>query len=123
MSFRCDLLDAAISQEVLKVLQPAELELALAALHELEIRDQTIFRQWQMRLERARSMLTRGGSDLRICEVAWQCGFANAAHFSRTFKQQYGASPKDVQRTARVAGAQQAQRTERTEWTESKRAA
>lgn len=53
MSFRCDLLDAVISQEVLNALQPAELELALAALHELEVRDQTIFRQWQMRLERA----------------------------------------------------------------------
>jgi hypothetical protein len=53
MSFRCDLLDAVISQEVLKALQPAELELALAALHELEVRDQTILRQWQMRLERA----------------------------------------------------------------------
>jgi hypothetical protein len=53
MSFRCDLLDAVISQEVLKALQPAELELALAALHELEVRDQMIFRQWQMRLERA----------------------------------------------------------------------
>ena len=53
MSFRCDLLDAAIAQEVLQTLQPAELELALAALRELESRDQTILRQWQMRLERA----------------------------------------------------------------------
>jgi hypothetical protein len=53
MSFRCDLLDTAIAEEVLKALQPAELELALAALQELESRDQTIFRQWQMRLERA----------------------------------------------------------------------
>ena len=53
MSFRCDLLDAAISEEVLKALRPAELELALAALHELESRDQTILRQWQMRLEHA----------------------------------------------------------------------
>ena len=53
MSFRCDLLDAAIAEEVLKALQPAELELALAALQELESRDQTILRQWQMRLERA----------------------------------------------------------------------
>jgi DNA invertase Pin-like site-specific DNA recombinase len=53
MSFRCDLLDAAIADEVLKTLQPAELELALAALHELETRDNTIGRQWQMRLERA----------------------------------------------------------------------
>jgi hypothetical protein len=34
-------------------LQPAELELALAALQELESRDQAIMHQWQMRLERA----------------------------------------------------------------------
>jgi DNA invertase Pin-like site-specific DNA recombinase len=53
MSFRCDLLDAAIAEEVLQALQPAEIELALAALQELESRDRTISRQWQMRLERA----------------------------------------------------------------------
>jgi hypothetical protein len=53
MSFRCDLLDAAIAEEILKALQPAEIELALAALQELESRDRTISRQWQMRLERA----------------------------------------------------------------------
>jgi DNA invertase Pin-like site-specific DNA recombinase len=52
ISFRCDLLDAAIVEQVLEALQPAELELALAALQELEARDQTILRQWQMRLER-----------------------------------------------------------------------
>src|SRR5271167_2422273 len=53
MSFRCDLLDAAVSEEVLKALRPAELELALAALRELEVRDQATLRQWLMRLERA----------------------------------------------------------------------
>jgi DNA invertase Pin-like site-specific DNA recombinase len=53
MSFRCDLLDAAVAGELLQALRPAELELALAALQELEVRDQTILRQWQMRLERA----------------------------------------------------------------------
>jgi DNA invertase Pin-like site-specific DNA recombinase len=53
MSFRCDLLDAAVSEEVLKALRPDELQLALAALQELESRDQGILRQWQMRLERA----------------------------------------------------------------------
>jgi hypothetical protein len=53
MSFRCDQLDAAVSEEVLKALQPVELELALAALAELESRDQALLRQWQMRLERA----------------------------------------------------------------------
>jgi len=53
LSFRCGLLDAAIAEQVLETLQPAELERALAALQELESRDQTILRQWQMRLERA----------------------------------------------------------------------
>ena len=53
MSFRCDVLDAAIAAEVLKALQPAEMELAWAALQELESRDRNISRQWQMRLERA----------------------------------------------------------------------
>jgi hypothetical protein len=53
MSFRCDVLDSFIAEEVLNTLQPAELELALAALQELETRDQAIMRQWQMRLERA----------------------------------------------------------------------
>src|SRR4029434_4544770 len=47
------LLDTAIAEEVLKAMQPAEIELALAALQELESRDRTISRQWQMRLERA----------------------------------------------------------------------
>jgi|SRR5438067_1539281 len=50
---RCDRLDAAVAEEVLKALQPAELELALAALAELESRDQALGRQWQMRIERA----------------------------------------------------------------------
>ena len=53
LNFRCDVLDPVIAEEVLKALQPAELELALAALRELETRDQAIMRQWQMRLERA----------------------------------------------------------------------
>ena len=53
MSFRCDVLDCVIVEEVLNALQPAELELALAALQELETRDQAIMRQWQMRMERA----------------------------------------------------------------------
>ncbi|UUM21569.1 recombinase family protein [Mycoavidus sp. SF9855] len=50
---RADLLDKAITDEVLKVLRPAELKLALAAFKELEQRDQAIMRQWQMRIERA----------------------------------------------------------------------
>jgi DNA invertase Pin-like site-specific DNA recombinase len=53
MNFRCDVLDTTIVEEVFQALQPVELELALAALQELETRDLSIMRQWQMRLERA----------------------------------------------------------------------
>jgi DNA invertase Pin-like site-specific DNA recombinase len=53
VNFRCDLLDTAVVKEVLQALQPAELELALTALEELQGRDHIIGRQWQMRLERA----------------------------------------------------------------------
>lgn len=48
------LLDAAIVDAVMQALRPAELKLALAALNDLEQRDQDIMRQWHMRIERAR---------------------------------------------------------------------
>jgi DNA invertase Pin-like site-specific DNA recombinase len=53
MTLRCDLLDAAIAIKALQALKPAELELALATLQELEMRDQSVLGQWHMRLERA----------------------------------------------------------------------
>lgn len=52
MSIRCDLLDAAISEQVLNVLQPEALELALQALQRLEERDAATMHQWQMDLQR-----------------------------------------------------------------------
>lgn len=53
LSIRCNLLDDAISEQILAALKPAELELALEAMNQLEERDQALSRQWQMRLERA----------------------------------------------------------------------
>jgi DNA invertase Pin-like site-specific DNA recombinase len=53
LNFRCDLLDYAVAEEVLKALQPANLELAMAALEQLEARDHSLGQQWKMRLERA----------------------------------------------------------------------
>jgi DNA invertase Pin-like site-specific DNA recombinase len=53
VSVRSQLLDETISEEVFKAIKPAEVELALAAVHELEQRDQAVMRQWQMRIERA----------------------------------------------------------------------
>jgi DNA invertase Pin-like site-specific DNA recombinase len=53
LMIRCNLLDKAVVEEALKALKPAELELALAAVEELEARDDRIGKQWKMRLERA----------------------------------------------------------------------
>lgn len=50
---RCDRLDAAVSQAVLNALKPAQMKLAVAALEELQSRDEAVLRQWQMRVERA----------------------------------------------------------------------
>jgi hypothetical protein len=52
-SARTDSLDEAICAEMFKALKPAELELALAAVDQLEQRDQAVMRPWQMRIERA----------------------------------------------------------------------
>ena len=53
LNVQTDLLDDAVTQEVLAALKPVELELAVAALSELEQRDQALMRQWDMRIERA----------------------------------------------------------------------
>jgi len=53
LSVRCDLLDRAVAEQVLAGLQPAELELALRALEELEARDAARRQHWQLRLQRA----------------------------------------------------------------------
>lgn len=44
------------------------------------------------RLTRAAELLNT--SSLQINEIAWECGFENAAHFSDSFHQHFGQSPK-----------------------------
>jgi DNA invertase Pin-like site-specific DNA recombinase len=50
---RSYVVDEAISRRALEVIEPATLEIALAALDELEHREQATTRQWQLRIERA----------------------------------------------------------------------
>jgi len=50
---RCDILDKAVEQRVLEVLEPAQFEIAINAVEELSKRDQGVARQWQMQIERA----------------------------------------------------------------------
>jgi AraC-like DNA-binding protein len=52
---------------------------------------------WTHRLELAARLLKEHNeSRLQIQEVAYNCGFSTPAHFSRSFKDRYGVSPKDV---------------------------
>lgn len=53
MSVRCDLLDGAVVKRALAVLEPTQIEVAAAAMLELDSRDDARVRQWQMRIERA----------------------------------------------------------------------
>lgn len=53
MRVRCDILDSPLEQRVLRVLEPAQFQIAIKAVEELNKRDQDAARQWQMQIERA----------------------------------------------------------------------
>jgi DNA invertase Pin-like site-specific DNA recombinase len=53
ITVRCDLLDKTVSERILEVLKPAQLQIAVEAVGELERRDEAVCRQWNMRIERA----------------------------------------------------------------------
>ncbi len=51
------------------------------------------------RLDRAATLLFR--SNYGVAEIALLCGFTNAFHFSRRFKEAYGQSPRDLRNAVR----------------------
>ena len=53
----------------------------------------------RMRLEHGRERLAN--SSRSITQIAYESGFADSAHFSRSFKETYGETPR-VYRTARL---------------------
>ena len=63
---------------------------------------------WERRLENACNLLSAPvHSTSSIQEIAWRSGFANCAHFSRVFRQAYGAAPSDF-KALMLAGADDA---------------
>jgi AraC family transcriptional regulator, positive regulator of tynA and feaB len=56
---------------------------------------------WLRRLETAARRLTDPAClHMQVGEVAYRCGFADHAHFSRRFRDRYGMSPRDYRQTA-----------------------
>ena len=111
LALRCDLLDTAIAEEVLAALEPAQIELALEALHQLEERDQVIDRQWQMRLERAEyeaQLAERRYEEVdpanRLVAATLERRWTEALERCATLKQQYAEAQR---REARVATPEQ----------------
>ena len=60
----------------------------------------------QLRIDRAKELLGDPAHAKRgIGEISKQCGFANAAHFSRTFRKVVGETPRDYRDTLLTASA------------------
>ena len=56
---------------------------------------------WSQRLARAREDLSSPvGRSIAVGEVAFRWGFANPAHFARSFKERYGVTPTQYRRQA-----------------------
>jgi AraC-like DNA-binding protein len=56
---------------------------------------------WSQRLELCRARLSQADlADRSITEIAFACGFSNAAHFSRSFRARFGQAPRAYRRTA-----------------------
>jgi AraC-like DNA-binding protein len=54
---------------------------------------------WAQRLERCRTELCRAElAGKSITEIAFSCGFSNAAHFSRSFRARFGQPPRAYRR-------------------------
>jgi AraC family transcriptional activator of tynA and feaB len=73
-----------------------DLGMSVRYLHLLFARRQTTFGEqlFNVRLERARDLLGNARfEDMPIGEVAAACGFAEASHFARCFRERYGSAP------------------------------
>ncbi len=66
-------------------------------------------RVWRARLDVSRKMIEALGAPLlSIAEVGWRSGFQSASHFSRSFKEHFGASPSEWRASAHSKGRQAA---------------
>ena len=53
-----------------------------------------------LKLQRAATSIVNG---VRLTEAAFEAGFADSAHMSRTFKRMFGMTPSALQRRSRSA--------------------
>ena len=113
-SIRGDEVDAAVARTFLEAIEPAQLEVSMASLEQIEARAAQIDRQWHLRLEHARyetdlarrrflAVEPENRLVARTLETDWNGKLADVERLER----QYAALPRP---TARLADAQERQR-------------
>jgi transcriptional regulator GlxA family with amidase domain len=50
----------------------------------------------RLRLEKARELLTDGGTKQSVTAVAFACGFLNLGHFARDYRNRFGELPSQT---------------------------
>lgn len=84
----------------------ASSRISLSYLYSLFNDDDTTVSQFMQlrRLQRAYELLVADpGGRLTVSEIAYQVGFKNVSHFSRSFSRQFNMAPRDARRTAQEA--------------------
>lgn len=84
----------------------AALRLSLGSVHRIWSNEPCSISDsiWAQRLDAARSRLSDPGFGAHsVSRIAFDCGFSDAAHFSRVFKARFGCTPREF-RVAVVAG-------------------
>jgi AraC-like DNA-binding protein len=107
-TLRLDTLKQAIRQQLHQAdLSPAtaarSLNISARTLHRLfEMDGQSFARYVQTeRLVRARALIERGAAPLTLTQIALECGFGDASHFSRCYRNHFGEAPRDTRARVR----------------------
>jgi DNA invertase Pin-like site-specific DNA recombinase len=93
-SVRGDGVDAAVAASFLEALQPAQLEVSLAALDQLEAQARDVERQWQLQLERARY-------EADLARRRYMAVEPENRLVARTLEQEWNAKLQEVERLER----------------------
>lgn len=106
---------AAIKEEIKRRLHDSGLTPAAVArlfdistrtLHRLFESDGQSFARYVQgeRLARARALIECGAPSFTLTRIALDCGFNDSSHFSRSYRAQYGESPRDTRARRGVRG-------------------
>lgn len=73
------------------------LDISERTLNRLFAQEGTSVMKWlqKQRLDSSFTILSRGG-DVKIADVALDCGFVNFSHFSSAFRKAYGVTPREL---------------------------